>query len=841
MILALFGKKKTDSAIVDRKNETGDTFKKIGKISLKVLSYISNVVLTLLLVVFLVGIIVGSTFAVYIKNYVDPDIDASLLVGIGANKTTQLYYTDSDGKDHEIEDQRIYGADNGIWVSYDKFPKELVDAFVSIEDHRFFSHNGVDWLTTTRAVFNYFLKFKGNFGASTITQQLVKNVTGDNEVKITRKVQEICRALNLEKEYSKEQILEMYLNVIYFGNNCNGVQTAAETYFGKDVSELNLVECATLAGIVKNPYSYNPVNYPEECIDRRNDVISEMLDNGKIDEATAKAAYDTELVLSEENKESEQSNPTSSIFNWYTEAVFNEVQNDLMESYGYTKYSAAMAIYTGGFKIYTCMDPEVQSVLEEVYYNDDEYFPMAASNMQPESAMVICDPYDGRVLGLVGARGDKVTNRILNRATDTLRPPGSSIKPLSVYGPSIDRGIITYGSVYDDVPVNFGDDKENPKAWPLNLPAVNNGLTTVKSALERSVNTVAVRILQDLTPEESYKFLTKELGFTSIYDRLELASGTIMSDIDLAPLALGQLSYGVSVKEITAAYSIFANDGIYTEPRLYNKVIDGEGNVILSNEKKSKVVISEQAASVMTKLMYNVVNDPSGTAYWAVTLKDKVDVAGKTGTSSSDFDRWFVAYTPYYIGGIWFGYDNNIALSAFSVNPASTTWDIVMTKLHQKYIDADANGTEELKTFKTAPGVIECTYCKDSGKLMTDACRLDIRGDRSETGWFIFGTEPSEYCDTHVKVKYCTECNAVASPDCKNTREVGLIKNDTRNFPYQISVTDAQYVYRDMPAKTKYGGWWGEPFFVNALPAGTYAGISNVEYQANAYCWLHGK
>lgn len=823
-------------------SETKETLKKIGKIALKVFTYVLNVILTLLLIFFLIGIIVGSTFAVYIKNYVDSDIDASLLVNAGANKTTQLFYTDPEtGENVEIEDQRIYGVDNGIWVSYEDMPKQLIDAFVAIEDHRFFSHNGVDWITTSKAFVNYFIPIsESEFGGSTITQQLVKNLTGDSEAKITRKVQEIFRALNLEKDLSKEQIMEMYLNVIYFGNNCTGVQTAADTYFGKDVSELTVEECATLAGIVKNPYAYNPVRFPEECMERRNDVIGAMQLRGKITKEVADSLYDMPIVLVEQEANEEETQTSNTIFNWYTEAVFNEVQDDLMETYGYSKYSAGMAIYTGGLKIYTCMDPEVQSVLEEVYTNDTEYFPMSSSSMQPESAMVIVDPYDGDVLGLVGGRGEKVTNRILNRATGTQRPPGSSIKPVAVYAPALDAGIINYASVYDDVPVNFGDDEEKPKAWPANLPYVYRGLTNVNSAIERSVNTVAVRVLQDLTPQASYDFVTQRLGFSTVYDQVVTASGAIMSDIDLSPLALGQLTYGISVEEITAAYSIFQNEGVFNSPRLYTKVVDSNGETILNCEKETEIVISEQSASVMTKMLYNVVNDPEGTAVNSISLRHQVDVAGKTGTSTADFDRWFIGYTPYYVGGCWFGYDQNIALSAFGQNPACIVWDKVMTVLHQKYIDGAANGGEPLKTFETAAGVIEAEYCVDSGKLMTDACKLDLRGDRTETGWFTYGTEPSEYCDRHVKVEYCNDYNRVASPNCTNTREVGLVRIEDRSFPYEINVWDAQYAYRDLPEGVRPGGWYGIPFFNNMLEENTYCGSSDVTNQANAYCYDHG-
>ena len=312
-----------------------------------------------------------------------------------------------------------------------------------------------------------------------------------------------------------------------------------------------------------------------------------------------------------------------------------------------------------------------------------------------------------------------------------------------------------------------------------------------------------------------------------------------MSDISLSPLALGQLTYGISVMEITASYSIFPNDGVFNNPRLYTKVVDSNNETILTCERKTDIVISEQSASIMTKMLHNVVNAPEGTAVNSITLKDTVDVAGKTGTSTADFDRWFIGYTPYYVGGCWVGYDTNIALSAFGKNPSCIIWDKVMTILHQKYIDEAENGGEPLRKFETAAGVIEVEYCKDSGMLMTDACRADMRGDRAEKGWFAYGTEPTQPCNRHVMVDYCNDFNRVASKNCTNTRKVGLLAISDRSFPYEITVWDAQYAWRELPEGVEPGGWWGVPFFVNTLEEGTYCGSSNVENQANAYCYDH--
>ena len=717
-----------------------------GKVVFKAFSYILNVLLTVLLVGLICALIIGAVFALYIKNYVDTEIDTSILSTSATDSTTRIYYMDYTDRENrvgtpvEIEDQRIYSSDNSIWVSYSQMPKDLIDAVVCIEDHRFFSHNGVDWITTLKAMSNYFIGYKNTFGASTITQQLIKNLTDEDEVKIERKVKEIFRALSLEKQMSKQEILEMYLNIVYFGNNCYGVQSAANTYFGKDVSELDLAECASLAAIVKNPSLYEPRYHPEENRKRRNDqVMYAMWEEGEITQAEYDAAYDEELTVLQVD-ENDPAESRSNLFSWYTESVFNSVRDDLMEKYGYSSYVASMSIYTGGLRIYTPMDPEVQSVLEDIYEtNSSEVFLATSEALQPESAMVVMDPYTGDVLGLVGGRGKKTQNRILNRATGTKRPPGSSIKPVSVYAPAIEYGILNYGSIVEDNPITL----PTGEVWPKNLPHVWEGRISLTRAIATSKNTVAVRVLQELTPQESFNFLKNKLHVTSLVEENVTEDGRVISDINLAPLALGQLSYGISVKELTAAYTIFPNLGIYSMPHLYTRVTDSNGNNILNNDLEQEIVISEQTASIMTKLLMSVTEyQGAGTAN-KMEFTSKVDTAGKTGTSTADFDRWFVGFTPYYLAGVWVGYDNNIALSSFPSNPASNIWEVVMKRLHEKYItEAEQSGTE-LRHFSVAPGIREVACCTVTGMPANPYC--------PETTIFYYtaGEEPGQKCYYH--------------------------------------------------------------------------------------------
>ena len=830
-----------------------------GRIFFRVLGYLFNILLTLLLIGIISGTIIGGAFVLYVTNYVDSSIDGIELITAKKNMTTKICYVDYTdrangvGEIKEITDQRLYGSENRVWVSYNgdgvdeegEIPQALVDAFVCVEDHRFWQHNGVDWITTTKKAFNYFTG-QMDGGASTITQQTIKNLTGDNDVTIQRKAQEILRALNLEKSLGKEQILELYLNNIYLSRGCYGVGAAAHTYFGKDVSELTLLECATLAGITQNPSKYDPVSRPENCKERRNTVLLTMYYYEKITKDEYYELISQDLVL---NYNKSGSGSTSNGINtWYTDAAIEEAIELIMDHYDVSYLVAESLVYTSGFQIVTAQDYEIQQALEEYYANDDNFPSVDESFIQPQSSCVIIDPDTGDVLALAGARGEKLGNRILNYATQTKRPPGSSIKPISVYAPALEAGLITYGTIVDDVPVNFGEqfnadtgelEYTRTGGYPSNAPNVYNGLTTIHSAVRRSVNTVAWRVLEELTLEISYSFLRDRLGITSLVYADELASGAVVSDLGYAPLALGQLSYGITVKEITAAYSIFANNGIYNKERIVLKILDNEGNVIINNDMESDIVISEQNACIMTKMLKEVVD--SGTAS-RLTVKNKVNIAGKTGTTQSDNDRWFVGYSPYYICGVWFGYSMPKSLGSFSSSksPALVVWDDVMNIVHDKKIAEENAAGRPIEKFETAPGVITATYCMDSGKLMTDACKSDPRGSRAEIGYFVQGTEPTESCDVHVLVNYDSVTKGIANDGCpaENIKQVGLIKVN-RNFPIQITVTDAQYVYMPLPLGVIAGGTTEDPYFVNALPEGTYTGKSSGTVQYNHVCQEH--
>ncbi|MBQ7921110.1 MAG: transglycosylase domain-containing protein [Clostridia bacterium] len=841
-------------------------FALIGKRILKFLSYIINILLTVLLIGLITGIIVATVFAIYINNYLDLTIDPSLLSLAGGGTTTTRFYTmqfeseedriNRNGTAVEWEEERIYGTENSIYVPYSQMPKDLIDAFTAIEDHRFWQHNGVDWITTSKAIF-YYLTGNSIAGGSTITQQLVKNLTGDDDFTIQRKVEEIFRALNLEKELSKEEIIEKYLNIVYLGNGCKGVQAASNLYFGKDVSELTFVQCASLAAIVKNPSQYEPLYHEEDYVrengeiregnrTRRNDVIFRMWDLEMITMEKRDKEYESDIEITYFDKQ-ENANTTNEgfhVYSWYIESAIDAVEDDLMEEYGLSRDWANIMVLSSGYKIYLPIDLDVQRTLEEVYVNDDKYFPSSGSGLQPQSAMVVMDPYTGDVLGLVGGRGEKILNLGINRASKSVRPPGSSIKPVTVYAPALDAGLITYGSVIDDTPLYFDNENPDPTGtpyydpYPHNLPDTYKGLTTINSAVERSVNTVALKVLEKLTVERSFDFAKNKLHIDSLVDSVTLSSGNVLTDRGLAALGLGQLTYGLTVLELTSAYCMFQNNGVYNTPNLYLYVMDSDDQLVLNNTDDPEIVISDETASIMTVMLNNVVNNGTGRS---ITLRNTIDVAGKTGTTTADFDRYFVGYTPYYVGGVWTGYDMNQSLSAFVQNPSVTLWDTVMTLLHQKYIDDAAAGIEALKTFEMAPGVIKTTFCKDSGLLCSDACAYDPRGSRAEVGYFTRETAPTEYCDTHVIVMRDSTTNLIASDECdpSDLIKTALIRVEDRDFPREIYVEDAQYVYRDLPDNIMPSKWGGLPYFYNMLGEGHFCGGSYVDTPSNAFCYLH--
>ena len=781
---------------------------------------------------------VSVIFLTYLKNHVKKDADVELYRSVKSDKITTFYYF-PDGEERistalELEGSAVYNTEKQLYAEFDEIPDDLKNAFVAIEDKRFYSHKGVDWYRTFGAALNYVLKFRDSFGASTITQQLVKNVTGKDEYQIERKLEEIFSALSLEKQMDKNEILEIYLNIVNLSQGCVGVRAGAETYFSKELSELTLTECVCLAAITNSPTYYDPYLNPENNKYRRQLIFDQMLTQGYIDEETYNACYDEDVTLNMSEKYTPER-----VNSWYIDMVIDDVCRDLSAEYGYSYSEASALVYGGGLKIYTLQSPEIQSVLED-YYDDESHFPDAGAGLKAQTSMIIIDPYSGGILGVVGARGEKRANRIQSYATDTKRPAGSVIKPLSVYAPALEKGMITYATVIDDVPVNFGDynlDSNKgeivyPTPWPNNAPTVYHGLVNVNYAIEVSLNTVPVKILDKLGKESSFYFLRDTLGCESLIETLTLENGTVLTDMDTAALALGQLNYGVTLREITAGYSIFVNDGVFSYARSYCLVTDAKGNVLLDNPKRQNKAISRDNSIIMTQMLQNVVD--FGTAKNTVSLDKTIDVAGKTGTSQDYYDRWFIGYTPYCIGGVWYGYEYPKALNNDTKYICPEIWDGVMTEVH-KILEK-----RQSKSFAESGNIVKATYCQDSGKIATEACIADPRGDRRETGYFVKGTEPKGRCDRHILVKYDKVTKCVADPSCPsaNLTKVGLIRVE-RHFPIQVYVSDAQYVFRELPSTVLPGSSDNEPFFINTIKKGDYCGISYTDKQFNRSCSEH--
>lgn len=626
-------------------------------------------------------------------------LDTELMeIGTGYEKTEFYYYDFSDRYERIGEARLIDDAmlDNGIiykYVSFDRIPESLTNAFIAIEDKRFYQHRGIDPIRSSKAVFNYFTG-KDRFGGSTITQQLVKNLTGDDEISINRKIREALSAIELEKEYDKTEILEAYLNIINLSDGCRGVGAAADHFFSKSTSDLTLAEAATIAAITNNPSKYNPRTHPDENIRRRNTVLKCMLDQGKINESEYHQAISEPLKL----KLGISKSRTNS---WYVDMVTSDVIDALSQKYDISRSSASVMLYRGGYKIYTAMDPKIQEIVEK-YYSDEYNFPIDDNGNLAQSAMIIIDPFTGDVLGVAGAIGKKSGNRVTNFATDTKRPPGSAIKPLSVYAPALEDGLINWSTVIEDSPVTMGSDGNSP--WPRNVDRTYSGNVDIKFAISHSLNTVSVKILRQIGASRSIKFLNDGLGIKSLdKDR----------DSGEASLAMGQPSVGVTLRELTAAYSIY-EEGIMSKPRSFFRVTDKNGVIIIDNAPCQKAVISKENAAIMTKLMESVVD--SGTASGKITLDERIDVAGKSGTSSNSFDRYFVGYTPELLGGVWFGYEYPKSLEVFGGNLSVYLWDEVMCEIYDK------TDYGKRKSFTVPDTVQKLTYeyINGNGELIID-------------------------------------------------------------------------------------------------------------------------
>ena len=796
----------------------------------KIRNAVGRIFICFLLIGFFCTLILSSAFVIYATKGIDASLDMDMLVS-NQGRTTKVYYTDAEGNAVEMEDQRLIGSENRIWIPLEKIPTDVQNAFIAIEDHRFFEHKGMDMKRTAGAILGFFSGGAKHYGGSTITQQLIKNLTGDNSVTPKRKITEIMRALELEKKMSKEAILELYLNTVYLAEGCYGLETAAETYFGKSASELTASEGAALAAVIQYPTKYDPIKNPENNRERRDTILWRMHELGLLPTSVYEEsiAAKTELHLGEKTQ-------TGAKNSWFTEVVIEDVIADLSEKYGLSRTAASSMLYNGGLSVYTTMDKTMQETVEQ-YYENIENFPKNEEGARADSATVLIDPKSGRLLAVAGAVGEKKSDRIFNLATQMLRSPGSVIKPITVYAPALEKDLITWASVYDDVPVTFTQEGSGYSLWPKNNPRVYSGLTTVNTALCRSTNTVAVRILQQLGVQTAFGY-ARTLGLSHLIERENGENGAILSDVALAPLALGAVTRGVSVREMTGAYGALACGGVYHETISYTAVYNKDGKLLLSHETQGETVFSEDTSDIMTRLLQNVVSQGTATD---ITLRKTLPVAGKTGTSNANTDRWFIGYTPDLLCGVWYGYKDARDIGTHKKNPAVLVFDGLLTRIYAKNA-SDTVSLDKSHTFAQSENVVRCLYCKDSGELPTSACSHDLRGHRLEYGYFKKGTEPISRCDTHILVDYDSKTNAVAAEHCpsENVIRVALLKYYNRSFPCEITVTDAQYIYRHLPYGAEPSAHENEAFFQNFYESdGSYIGIAGAKQARNRYCTEH--
>lgn len=690
---------------------------------------------------------------------------------------------------------------NRLPVTLEQIPVELQHAVVAIEDERFYEHNGIDVRGILRAGVKALTSGDFSEGASTITQQLLKNNVFTNWTsestqleRFTRKFQEQYLAIQVEKKTDKDAILENYLNTINLGAGAYGVQAAARQYFDKDVWDLNLSECATLAGITQNPTKFNPILNPDSNKKRRKEVLQHMLDQNYITEEQYKEALEDDVYSRIQAAQEKHSDNSNTIYTYFEDELTDQIINDLMNIKGYTKTQATNLLYSGGLKVYTTQDSAIQNILDEEYtdpsnfpdqtqyeldfaltvtdpegnqvnyskemlqlyfQNEDPNFDLLFDSPeegqtyvdrykeniladgskivaervnfapQPQSSMSVIDQHTGYVKALIGGRGEKTASLTLNRATDTTRQPGSTFKIVSTYAPALNEKGMTLATTFEDEPYTY------PDGSPVNNSTRSyEGTTTIRTAIQNSVNVVAVKCLEEVTPDLGLKYLDN-FGFTTLAHGTEAdkdANGNIWSDANLAT-ALGGITKGVTNVELCAAYASIANSGNYIKPIYYTKILDHNGNVLIENTSVERSVIKESTAYLLTSAMEDVVKYGTGTA----CQLDNMAVAGKTGTTEAYNDVWFVGYTPYYTCAIWSGYDNNEKLPDYARKYHRNLWKKVMTRIHEGLPQKD---------FEKPASVEKLSICAISGLLPRAGCPVT-------TEYFDVGTMPTEYCEEH--------------------------------------------------------------------------------------------
>ena len=736
------------------KKKRSRAMKNVGR----ALTIVGTTFSAMLLILVIMVCIVATVLAVYVLDFADNSYDANLR-DVEMKYTSFIYGYDENNELVEIK--RLAADENRVWVDYEDISQNIIDAVVATEDRRFYTHKGVDWYRTAGA---FFSNGDGG-GGSTITQQLVKNITGDDEIRWERKLREIFRALSLEEKYTKIDILESYLNRIWFGGMVYGVGAASQYYFGKDAADLNIGEAAILAGMIRNPGRISPYVDLERCKDRQKYSLRCMWEQGMISTQDYEAFRDNEIEVhfakpvygdnfgyTDERTLVSDDTPVSSDTDqadtstyeaykwngtykvsqdWYVDAAIDQVINDYADLKGITYTSAKNEIYNGGYKVYINENMKLQKILEEKYRDPytvlSRYDPNAEEKDLIQSAFVIMD-YTGTVQAVVGGLGEKPGDGAFNRATQATRAPGSTMKPISTYSLAIQKNLITYSTMIPDARINIGT-ADDPELWPKNYGEVigDGTLRTAWYGVQHSLNTLAARIGRMNTPRAMYTQLTQMLGMTTLVEQ----------DIALSPLSLGALTYGAKLVELAGAYQIFGNGGVYYRPMFYSKVEDSKGNVILEQDYYGTQAIDSDTAWITNRMIYKVVNGDSGTGRLAKL--DNVEVIGKTGTSNAMTDLLFMGLTPEYIGGLWIGYDDSRIIGG------SDGWRAVATVW--KNVMEDIQDTSQVMKFVKDPSVIEKQYCTRTGLLATNKC------SSTDIGYYRESNLPA-YCNgDHDKIR----------------------------------------------------------------------------------------
>ncbi len=681
----------------------------------------------------------------------------------------------------------LSGDENRTIISKEEMPEYLPKAFVSIEDERFYKHHGVDIKRTLGATFQYIInRGSSSYGGSTITQQLVKNLTSDKEdtgvAGMVRKIKEMSKAYQVERLISKDQILELYLNIIFLGDKAYGVEVASHYYFNKSCKDLDLAECAFLAGINHSPNAYKPfetdnTEMQDKIKNRTKTVLMKMKELGAItnEEEYNKAVEEVNNGLAFV-KGDIATDATS--YSYHTAAAINQVKKDLMEKNNWNAEFADLQVRSKGYVIYSTEDSAIQTQLEEEFKNAKKYQISGKTDsgerVKSQAAMVIIDHKTGQVVGTVGGLGTEVNSTGFNRATQAYRQPGSTIKPIAVIAPGLEKSVLTAGTVYADVPTNFGSES-NPYE-PKNDNGKFEGSMTIRNAIEISQNIPEVKAMSDLGPLNSINFL-REIGVS----KLVTASENKAHNDENVSLALGGVTNGISPLEMAAAYAMIANNGEYIEPTFYTKVEDRHGNVVMEVEQERKQVMKEQNAYVLQSILTAPVTGSRGTAtYCAIS---GMDVAAKTGTTNDSKDRWLCGFTPYYTAATWYGYDENIEIKYSGRNPAGQLWDAVMTNVHKDL---------EKARFQEPSGIVRKTICKDTGLLASASCSNKYEEVFAE------GTEPTETCNAgRTTVTLCSESGKIATEFCPST--------------YTKTYTTVPETEKNAKWKSNYNGYYGNP------------------------------